>query len=433
MSLTDPFVHLAVALALGLLIGLERGWQGREVPEGGRVAGVRTYALIGLLGGFVGLLARETDIAVTGFAFVGLAAALVAAHVLSALRGGALGITGLVAALLTFAFGAAVPQGLMTEAAVAAVATALLLQYKSTLHRWVAALAPGEVRATLQLLAISVLVLPILPDRGLGPWQALNPFQVWWMVVLIAGISFVGYFAMKIIGPRKGAVLTGLVAGLASSTALTLHFARLARHQPETGGYLASGILLACGTMLPRMVLVTAVVHPPAATALIVPAVGMGVVVYASAALVWWRAARQEGGTAPAPLKNPLALGAAIGFGAVLALVMVAAKGLEATVGDAGVLALAAVSGITDVDAITLTLAKMSADGLALALAGFGIVLAGAVNTVVKGLMALAVGGPALGLRVAVPLALSGAVGLALAAATGLAPGVAGLGGAVSP
>lgn len=422
MGFADSLIPLAVSLALGLLIGLERGWQGREAEEGARVAGVRTFALIGLLGGFSGMLADSVDRAIVWVMLVAVAAALVGAHVLSVLRGGSLGITGLISGLLTFVFGAAATLGLMAEAAIAAVATALLLQYKSLLHGWVAALAPHEVQATLKLLAISVLVLPILPDRGFGPWQALNPFEVWWMVVLIAGISFAGYFAMRIVGTGKGAVLTGLLAGLASSTALTLHFSRLSRERPESAGYLAAGILLACGTMVPRMVAVAGVLHPPLAVALVPPATGMAVVIYASALVLWHRASRMHAGGTAAPLKNPLELKAAIGFGVVLALVMVAARGLEAQFGDAGVLALSAVSGITDVDAITLTLGKMSRTDTALALAGFGIVLAGAVNTVVKGLMALAVGDRALGWRVAGPLGLAAMTGLALTWASGLTP-----------
>jgi uncharacterized membrane protein (DUF4010 family) len=422
MPFAESLVPLAVSLALGLLIGLERGWQDRDVQEGARVAGVRTFALIGLLGGFSGVLADSGDPAVVWVAFAAVAVALVGAHVLSVLRGGTLGITGLIAGLLTFVFGAAATLGLMAEAAIAAVATALLLQYKSTLHRWVAALAPHEVQATLKLLAISVLVLPILPDRGFGPWQALNPFEVWWMVVLIAGISFAGYFAMRIVGTGKGAVLTGLLAGLASSTALTLHFARMSREHPDDADVLAAGILLACGTMLPRMIAVSAVLHPPLAVVLAPPAVGMAVVVYASALLLWRRASRREHGASAAPLRNPLELKAAITFGVLLALVMVAARGLEAAFGEAGVLALSAVSGISDVDAITLTLAKMSRTGDGIGLAGFGIVLAGAVNSLVKGIMALVIGDRSLGWRVTGPLVLAALTGLALAWATGLRP-----------
>jgi uncharacterized membrane protein (DUF4010 family) len=251
MIASETVLQLAIALAAGLFIGLERGWHERAAEEGMRVAGVRTFALIALLGGFTGLLAAETQLAVIGYGLVALAAVLVAGHVTAARRKIDVGITTLVAALLTFAFGVAATQGYATEAAMAAVVTALLLGYKSLLHRWVSALEPEELRATLKLLAVSVIVLPLLPDRGFGPWQALNPFELWWMVVLIAGISFCGYFAMKIAGSGKGAVLTGLFAGLASSTALTLHFSRLARDRPASSDIFAAGIRLPAARCFP--------------------------------------------------------------------------------------------------------------------------------------------------------------------------------------
>jgi uncharacterized membrane protein (DUF4010 family) len=412
---TETVLQLATGLALGLLIGLERGWHEREAEEGMRVAGVRTFGLIGLLGGFAGLLAAETQLSVIGYAFVGLAAILVAGHVMAARRRVDAGITSLVAALLTFALGAAATRGYMAEAAMAAVTTALLLGYKSLLHRWVSALEPEELHAALKLLAISVIVLPLLPDRGFGPWQALNPFKLWWMVVLIAGISFCGYFAMKIAGDGKGALLTGLFAGLASSTALTLHFSRLARSRPGTRDVLAAGILIACGTMFPRMLIVASLVHRQVFHVLLLPALAMAAVVYAGAGVLWWRSARHSAEGDSANLRNPLEFRSAVLFGALLAFILVAARGLEATFGEAGLLVLAGISGIADVDAITLTLAKMGRSEAAVGLAGFCIVLAGAVNSLVKGAMTMVIGGTQLATRVAAPLALAAGVGLLIA------------------
>lgn len=415
MSVVEPILPLAVSLALGLLIGLERGWHEREAGEGRRVAGVRTYGLIGLLGGFAGLLASETHHAVLGYAFVGVAAALVTGYVLSARQSGDLGITSVVAGLLTFAFGAAATVGYMAEAAMVAVVTGLLLGYKSLIHRLVSALEPDELHATLKLLAISVVVLPILPNRGFGPWEALNPFEVWWMVVLIAGISFSGYFAMKIVGTGKGAIITGFLAGLASSTALTLHFSRLARSRPSSSGILAAAILFACGMMFPRMLVVASIVHWEIFRALLVPVMAMGAILYLSATLLWWLVGHSEVEGDQARLKNPLQLGSAVMFGGLLALVMLAANGLGAAFGDSGIAALAGISGITDVDAITLTLSKMSRSDIAIELAAFGIILAGAVNSVVKGVMTAVVGGTALGARVAIPLMIAAGAGLLLA------------------
>ncbi len=422
MIASETILQLAIALAVGLLIGLERGWHERTAEEGMRVAGVRTFALIGLLGGFTGLLAAETQLAVIGYGFVALAAVVVAGHVAAARRKVDVGITSLVAALLTFALGTAATQGYVTEAAMAAVVTALLLGYKSLLHRWVSALEPEELRAALKLLAVSVIVLPLLPDRGFGPWQALNPFEIWWMVVLIAGISFCGYFAMKIAGSGKGAALTGLFAGLASSTVLTLHFSRLARSRPESSHILAAGILIASGTMFPRLLVIASIVSKPVVEVLLVPSLVMAAVVLVSAAALWWRGGHKAEDSENTRLSNPLDLGSAVLFGVLLTFILVAAKGLEAAFGEAGLLALAGISGLADVDAITLTLAKMSRSEVAVDLAGFCIILASAVNSLVKGAMAMVIGHRRLGARVALPLALAAAAGLLVAwnSSTGL-------------
>jgi uncharacterized membrane protein (DUF4010 family) len=406
------FIRLAVALAIGLLIGVERGWQERGAPEGSRVAGVRTYALIGLLGGVSGLLAEQLGGVSLGLIFVGLAGSLTVAHVLDQRRGADLGITSLVASLTTFVLAAMAALGELVVSASAAVVTTLLLGYKPLIHQWVNALERKDLSAGLTLLLISVVLLPLLPNQGYGPWNALNPFEIWWMVVLIASISFAGYYAIKLVGQRRGTLFTGLFGGLASSTALTLHFARLARDRSEMTATLATGILVACGTMFPRMLLVATLINPGLLQPLLWPAVVMAMITYGAAAGYYWHAKPSGDGGAEALLDNPLELKSALSFGALLALVMLVAQGLKDWVGDGGMLLLAAVSGITDVDAINLTLSRMSQDELPVALAVLAIVIAAAVNSMVKGLIATAIGGRALGLRVAMPLLVAGLVGV---------------------
>jgi uncharacterized membrane protein (DUF4010 family) len=407
--------RLGAALAIGLLIGVERGWHEREAQEGARIAGVRTYGLVGLLGGGMALIAERFGALVIGLAFVGLAGLLAAVYVENLRRGRAdVGITSLVAALLTFALGALAAMGEVVIAAASAVLTALLLGYKPQLHRWVNALEGDELRAGIKLLLISVVLLPILPNRGFGPWQALNPYAIWWMVVLIAGISFVGYFAVKIGGAARGTVFTGLAGGLASSTAVTLHFSRLAARDAGLAPVLATGILLACGTMFPRMLLVASLLNRELFQLLLVPALAMAACVYLPA-LLFLRSQSRAQPYAASPLRNPLELKTALGFGALLAAVMLLGKALQHVAGDAGLLALAAASGVGDVDAITLSLARMSQEDLPLAVAAGGAVVAGAVNSLVKGAMAGAIGGRAIGLRVGPPLLGAASAGLAAA------------------
>jgi uncharacterized membrane protein (DUF4010 family) len=406
------FYYLGVALAIGLLIGIERGWHEREAGEGKRIAGVRTYGLIGLLGGVLALLAKQHGALVLGLAFIGLAGALAAIYVVNQQQGDDdVGITSLVAGLLTFAFGALAATGEVALAAAGGVVTTLLLSYKPVLHRWVSGLEAGELQAAIKLLLISVVLLPILPNRGFGPWQALNPYAIWWMVVLIALISFAGYVAIKVAGARRGTVFTGLFGGLASSTGVTLHFSRMCRRKSAAAPMLATGILLACGTMFPRMLLVASVLNPDLFRLLVLPAAVMALMAYGPA-VAYWRGSSSDNVDSDALLKNPLELRAALGFGFLLALVMLLGRALREWFGEGGVLALAAASGVADVDAITLSLARMTQDDLALPVAATGIVIAAAVNSLVKGGMATFIGGRRIGMHVGLPLLAAAVAGL---------------------
>jgi uncharacterized membrane protein (DUF4010 family) len=408
----QAFYYLGVALALGLLIGVERGWKAREQAEGQRVAGVRTYGLIGLLGGATALLTQQLGALLMGLMFVAVTGALTAVYVANLTHDEEdVGITSLVAGLLTFVFGALAGFGEVAIAGAAAVITTLVLGYKPLLHHWVGALEGKELRAGLKLLLISVVLLPVLPNRGYGPWQALNPYEIWWMVVLIAAISFVGYFAIKLGGARNGTVFTGLFGGLASSTALTLHFSRVSRGNTTLAPLLATGILLACGTMFPRMFLLAGILNGQLLRPLLVPALTMALLVYVPGLFYWWSSRHGRSGET-ARLSNPLEIKTAVSFGVLLALVMLLGRALQAWLGETGVLLLATASGLADVDAITLSLARMSQDELAIRIAATGIVIAGAVNSLVKAGMATVIGDRRIGLRVGVPLVASAIAGL---------------------
>ncbi|MCG5515586.1 MULTISPECIES: MgtC/SapB family protein [unclassified Ectothiorhodospira] len=411
MEELTPFYSLGLALALGLLIGLERGWKERHLDEGRRVAGIRTFALIGLLGGVWGLLAQEVGQAVLAVAFGALALVLVAAHVMAQIRDQDMGITGEIASLLTFAFGALAALGYPALAAAGAVVTATLLGIKPVLHAWVNRLEERELFAAFQLLLISVVILPLLPNQGYGPWEALNPYRIWWMVVLIAAISFVGYFSMKIIGERKGILLTGLMAGLASSTAVTVNFARIARKTQGSSNVLAAGILVACATMFPRMLVVSSLFSWDLARQLLFPVLAMMTLSYALAALCWKLSSPAAHEESPG-LTNPFELKPALIFAALLAGIILLSQGLSEHFGDAGIYTLAAVSGLADVDAITLSLADMTDGQLSLEAATLGILIAAFVNSLVKGALAMGIGGWALGYRVAGTLSLSVGAGL---------------------
>ncbi|MFO7788346.1 MAG: MgtC/SapB family protein [Halospina sp.] len=408
-------LHLGVALLLGMLVGLQRGWQARDRDPGQRIAGIRTHALTGLLGGITALLAREVSPWLLPSVFLGLVALNLLAYWVRAPRSGDYSITGAIGLMLTFSFGVMAVSLDVTLAAAAAVVTTLILDNKAEIHGLLGKLQARELDAGLKLLLISVVMLPLLPNEGFGPGGVLNPHEIWWLVVMIASISFVGYFAIRVAGTGKGILFTSLFAGLSSSTALTLHFARQARDTQPLSPQLAAGILIACGTMFPRILIYCAVINPALLPSLVQPVLGMALLLYVPAGLIWYRNRAALNVKQPLLNRNPLDLKPALLFGMLLTLILLVGQWLKEWFGDAGIYALAAVSGIADVDAITLSLTRMSQSAITTETAVTGIVLASAVNNIVKSGMAGVIGPAALGSRVAVPMGLSLVAGLAIA------------------
>lgn len=404
----EVFASLALALAVGLIIGIERGFAIRDIPANSHILGVRAFVLIGLMGGVCAELSAVLGGLVFGVALLVLAALLASAHYLETQRDQDLDITPLIAALVTFLLGGLVTQpGMAGVAAAGAVITAGVLNLRGFIRTGLNALTPKEVEAGLWLLLITVVALPVLPDQGYGPWDALNPHRIWWMVVLIASMSFAGYFAVRVAGARRGLMLTGLLAGLVSSTALTMTFSRLARTQSRLADLLSAGILVACGTMFLRVLVEVSVVHAALLPDLLPALLVMAAIVYGVAAWHWYRQPESGSEVLPETSANPLQLRTALQFGGLLALIMLAAAGAKEWLGDAGIYLLAAVSGINDVDAITLSVANLARNGLNDVVAANAIALAAAVNTVVKGGIAVTLAGPVLLGRVLLPLLLA--------------------------
>lgn len=395
--------NTGIALAAGLLIGLERGWSSRSREEGVRIAGLRTFGLVGLSGGLWGLLSGTIGITLLGFGFLGLSLLVVTAYLQRDRETEDAGITSAVALLLTFVLGAVAVTYNATLAAACAVIVTLLLGFKPILHAWINKLRREELYATLKLLLISVVLLPILPNRGYGPWQALNPYQIWWMVVLIAALSYVGYFAIRIAGARRGTLLTGIFGGLAASTAVTLILSRLGRDGSGIRDALAAGILAACATMFPRALLIASALNPELLVPLVAPMLAMALVTYL-AALVFWRRSRRVDLPGDLHLGNPFQMATALKFGALLTAILLLSRVAQGVAGDAGIYALAATSGIADVDAITLTLSRMSPATISLDVAIQGIVIATLMNNLVKAGITLFIGGIQLGTRVGIAL-----------------------------
>ncbi len=392
MSNVQILGRLAVSLAIGLLIGLERGWQQRTAAEGERAAGLRTLGLAGLLGGVLAAVGPEADriLLATGLASVALV--LAAFQYVEAQSTRNSSATGVVAGLLAFALGAYAVAGDVTVAVAAAVATTVVLAFKHPLHAWVRGLTWPELRAALILLIMTALVLPFLPDRTLDPWAALNPRRIWLLAVLIASLSFVGYWAIRALGNRAGLLLSAVAGGLASSTATTLSFARLARSHRPMCGWLAGGTLIASALMSARVLVMAAVINRPFALSLAWPlGVFCAVSVLAGGLLLSRSPLEADERRAPA-LTNPVEVGTALKFALLIAAIMLLAKILVRSAGAMGVYGLAGLSGLADVDALTLSVAGMAGRELPLANASLAVLIAVGANTLTKVVIAGAAG-----------------------------------------
>ena len=241
MELRELSMRLGLALAIGFVIGLERGWKERDEREGHRTAGLRTFSLIGLLGGIFGALSLGGDRLLLAAGFVTTGACVAAFMWREGQRNKDLSATSLIAALLTFMLGATALLGDMAITAGAGIAMALLLAMKAQLHGWMERITWAELRSGLLLGAMTFIALPLLPNRTIDPWGAINPYELWLMTIMIAGISFAGYAAVKIAGPARGIYIAAALGGLFASTATTLSLARLARSGRAHLSLLAGG------------------------------------------------------------------------------------------------------------------------------------------------------------------------------------------------
>lgn len=403
MFLVDDLALLGASLAIGLLIGLERGWTFRQAEEGQRLAGIRTFGLIGLLGGCCGILSLRFGGLFLGLCFVGLSVIFSVAYFANLKNQKDISITSMIAAMLTFFLAALATMGHLVAAGSAAVIAAILLSIKPVLHGWIRNLAQEELAATLKLLLISVVLLSILPNQGYGPWEAINPFQVWWMVVLVAAISYVGYFAIKIGGVRKGGLFTAMFAGFASSTALTFHYAKLARDRKDLVSMLSAGMLLASGLMFLRLLLLVGIISMPIFLKVAFPSLVLAFALFIPALIYFFQAKKIATTELPA-LQNPLELKAALVFGVLLIVVTLLGKWLEQTYGSVGLYSLALIVGLVDIDAFTLSTSRIQTlptETLAMA-----IMLAALTNTALKGVLAFIVAGTRVLFSVSLPLML---------------------------
>ena len=411
LALLQP---LALSLAIGLMIGLQRGWQARDAPAGHRVAGFRTFGLLGLAGGLAALLPPA-------FGTI-LMAATAATLVVGYLRESTAtdhSATGTVAGLLTLALGGFAALGHRVEALAGAAILVLLLAMRSRLHRFLRGVSAAEMEAATRFAIVALVILPLMPDRTMGPLDAWNPRQLWMVVVLVLGLNFAGYVAARRVGPMRGLIATAAAGALVSSTAVTAGYARRLRTPSPADGALIAGIAVASAIMYARVLLLTALLAPFALGPLALAAIPAGLV---AAGLAWAAVRRTAPRAADGDLRlgNPLEFGPALALAAFVALLAVASRWALQRYGDAGVGALLLLTGFADVDAAVITLAGLPAGTLPPARAGLLLALPVVANMILKAGMALVIAGGRNGRRAAAPLlasvfaAAGGMVALAL-------------------
>jgi len=390
----------ATAILLGALVGIER--EKRKSEEAvGHIAGLRTFILLALLGATAAWLSQHYNapwILVVTLLIIGAFVAVGYAVTAETSEDGK-GLTTEIAAIVVFLLGAMVMLGYREFAIGLAVVTAAVLAYKQPLHGFVDKLGWDDVYAGVRLLVATFIALPLLPNYPIDPWGALNPYSLWLLVILISGLSLVGYVLTRWLGPGKGAAVTGLAGGLASSTAVTLSFAREARDNPQNTGALACGILLSWAVMFARVLVLVAVVNRDLLKPMLIPFVLMAVAVAGFAALIYFRdrsGARNAASNKDLDVKNPFSLTSAAKFAAFFAVVLLAVKIVQQHFPPGGLYAVAALAGLTDVDAITLSMSDFAKSN-DLRVAVIAIVIAALSNTLVKCGIAFVVAGPSLG------------------------------------
>lgn len=395
-ELLNLALNFATAILLGALIGIEREKRKEQEHETSGIAGLRTFALIALFGAAAGWLSQETSspwVLAGGLLIVG--AFVVAGYVVAArVDPESTGLTTEVAAVVVFLLGAMVMLGFSAPAVGLGVVTAAVLAYKRPLHSFVDRLGWDDVYAGLTLLIATFIALPLLPDKPIDPWGALNPYKLWLLVILISSLSLVGYVLTRLLGPARGTALTGLAGGLVSSTAVTLSFAQEGRDRPKRSTALICGILLAWAMMFVRVIVLVAVVNRTLLPYVVAPFAVMALAASAFAAYLYYRGGGLDGGASKkgVNVQNPFSLWAAAKFGALFAVVLLAVKIVQEHFPPSGLYAVAAIAGLTDVDAITLSMSEFAKSGEA-RVAVIAIVIAAVSNTIVKCGLTFAIAG----------------------------------------
>jgi uncharacterized membrane protein (DUF4010 family) len=381
-------LRLAVAALAGLAVGLEREWSGHATGPSARFAGLRTFFLLGILGGVAGWLASAAGAGLIAMSVTLLAAGsalVVSAYILAARSGGErIEATTEVSALVVLALGTLAGLGLIVVTSGATAVVVLALSEKERLRSAVARIGAAELRAAFQFAVLALVILPLLPDRTYGPLGGINPRQLWIVVLIFSGLNFAGYLARKAVGAARGYGVTGILGGIVSSTGVTLQFSRLSRDEPALGRGLAIGVIGACTVLIPRVLVLSTVLNHRVARALLpllAPAFAVGAAITIFAL---WRQDKQPTGEADVPSQSPLRLASAIRMALAFQAALMAIEVVRGAAGSPGVLVSAALLGLTDMDALTLSMNRLGTAPDVVALAARAIAIGIVANSLLK-------------------------------------------------
>lgn len=419
MDTTSLLFQLGLALAIGLLVGTERHWRERDDAPGARTAGIRTFGIVGLLGGLTGTIAEEPGLSapiLIGAVFIAFSAVLALFKWREAEAQHDFSVTTVVAGQATFLLGVLATSNHHTVAAGAAIALTALLASRESLHAFVQRLTWPELRSAIFLLAMAFIVLPLLPDRTIGPFDALNPAEIWIFAIALAGVSFVGYVAVRLFGRTRGPLIAGLAGGLVSSTAVALTSARDSTAPGANTRVIASGALAASAVSVVRGAIL-AVIFAPAMQARILPALAATAVVMTAAAVFCAMRSAAPADAPPPPSRdppeaqNPFEFGSVLKLAAIIAFATVAARVAAAQFGDRGMILVSVIMGLVDIDSVILSITRLannpsaagagSAPALSDGALELAVLLAIAANIAAKTVYSLALGSRRFGLLIA--------------------------------
>jgi uncharacterized membrane protein (DUF4010 family) len=413
----EVFKQLGIALLLAALIGIERERRFKGATRGS-FAGLRTLTLVGLTGALSYILSAYSPAFFVAMVagFLGL---LIASYVISTHRSMTSGATSEMAAIVVYIVGILCGMQQYILATALTLLLFVLLYFRDPLHDWVNRLKDTEIVSTIEFMIIAFVVLPLLPNQAFLPFDFFNPYMIWLMVVLISGISFLSYIAVKIFGAKRGIGLTGFFAGLVSSTALVFSFSAQSKRNKEVVNPYVIAILVASSAMFLRVLVSVAIVYPELLPRLFIPLVSMGVTGILCSVFFWFHGERtdEEVKKRLVDVKNPFKISPALKIGLFFSIVLLVTKAMNAYFGSEGLYVTSLISGIFDVDAIVLSVANLAKEGLSLNIAVNSIMIVSFVNTLSKGVLFLFFGNRRVAYRICVSylfMVLSGAISLLL-------------------